>query len=258
MGKHQGKDATNNFTGLAQIYDRARPGYPAATLRAVLDHCHLTKGATLIDIGCGTGISSRAFANLGLKVIGIEPNGDMRAVAQAANKDAQFAPVYQVGRAECTGLPSSCAHAVAAAQAFHWFDAHKTLVEFARILKEKGWVILMWNERQETDAFTKEYGDLMRSVPGAAEIELDRSKSGGALLASALYERGEELVFANEQILDEKLLVERAFSASYAPREAQAAEKLEQSIKHLFQKHQRGTNVILKYVTNVYLARKVG
>src|SRR5262249_30831930 len=126
---------------------------PAAAIDFIHTHCELGPHSRLADIGCGTGISSRLFAERGIAVIGIDPNDEM--LGQAEQSAATFRgpiPAYRKGRAEETGLPDTTADAVLAAQAFHWFAPEPTFHEFHRILKAGGWVVLMWNERDETDA----------------------------------------------------------------------------------------------------------
>ena len=259
MVRSNGCDPKDKFTGLAALYDQARPGYPSYALAALLSHCGLSEGSTLVDVGCGTGIASRAFAELGMKVIGVEPNDDMRTVAESYNQGLTGAcPSYRKGNAEATGLPPESTDVVAAAQAFHWFDPEDALVEFRRIVKAGGWVILIWNERQETDSFTKSYGDLIRTIPRASTVELDRSKAGALLLNSKLFVNATQLNFPNEQILNEAGVIARAFSSSYAPREVDKAEELTESLKKLFKSHAYLGEVALKYVLYVYLAQKPG
>src|SRR5262245_10429493 len=125
-----GRNSVGRFTGLANLYSAHRPDYPSAAIDFILSHCAIHPAMRLIDVGCGTGIASRQFVQRGLEVIGIEPNPEMRRAA-----DALHGPItYREGRAEETGLPSSYADAVLAAQAFHWFQADKALREFHRIL----------------------------------------------------------------------------------------------------------------------------
>jgi trans-aconitate methyltransferase len=76
-------DQTNRFTGLADIYAKYRPGYPPEAIDFITSRCQLGPASFLADIGCGTGISSRSFAWRGVPVIGIEPNAEMRARAEA-------------------------------------------------------------------------------------------------------------------------------------------------------------------------------
>src|SRR5436309_1900995 len=142
--------ATERFTGLAQLYAKCRPGYPDAAIDYLLERCRLGPGARVIDLGCGTGISTRLLARRGLRVTGVEPNANMRrqAEAEALPPDVP-APRYVVGQAEATGLPGGTADAVVAAQAFHWFDADAALCEAHRLLVPDGWVALLGYERAE-------------------------------------------------------------------------------------------------------------
>jgi SAM-dependent methyltransferase len=249
---------TGRFAGLAKIYSKCRPGYPQSAINFILQHCGLKSGSLLIDVGSGTGISSRLFAERGLQVIGIEPNADMRATAVATpNCYEEVAPTYREGRAEATGLPSGSADAVLAAQAFHWFEPEPALCEFQRLLKPGGWVILIWNERNERDPFTAAYGAVIRTAPEAAAVEGPRAQAGRALLESPLFQNGTRSTFANEQTVDEEGLLGRAFSATYAPREPEQAEAFAAALRDVFVRYQQAGKVVIKYETSVYLGQRL-
>lgn len=244
------------FTGLADLYARCRPGYPPEVVDFILARCGLQPGSVLIDVGSGTGIASRLFARRGLQVIGIEPNPDMRKRAEAEALPPEFpAPQYLDGRAEATGLSQEAGDAVLVAQAFHWFEPDAALTEFHRILRPGGWVILLWNERDESDALTAAYGVVIRSGAEAAAVEVPRGRAGEPLLVHPLFEEAERRVFRNEQILDEEGLLGRAFSASYAPHEPPASEQFAARLREVFARFQRAGQVVLRYETSVYLAR---
>jgi SAM-dependent methyltransferase len=211
----------------------------------------------LIDVGSGTGISSRLFAARGLEVIGLEPNADMRAAAAATAVDARVPrPTYREGTAEATGLPDEAADVVLAAQAFHWFERDAALAEFYRVLKPDGWLVLVWNERNERDPFTAAYGTVIRTAPDASVVEVPRGQAGAVLLTSPLFRDAERVVFANEQVLEEEELLGRAFSASYAPRDPSTATAWANSLRIVFSRHQQEGKVVLRYETAVYLARR--
>ena len=108
MASVEGRDPTARFTGLANLYAQSRPAYPREAVDFVLATCHFGPGSVLVDVGCGTGISSRLFAARSLHVIGIEPNDEMRARALAEHGPAVE---YWDGRAESTGLPAASADA---------------------------------------------------------------------------------------------------------------------------------------------------
>ena len=250
-------DPTRRFSGLAAAYARFRPTYPEAAAAYVVERCGLAPGSVIVDVGCGTGISSRLFAAHGLRVIGIEPNPDMRQEAErGAVPSGSIAPEYREGRAEATGLPGGSADAVLAAQAFHWFEPAATLPEFRRILRPRGWVVLVWNTRADRAPFTAEYGKLVGSLTDRARTPEIREDAPAALRASPLFEGFETSWFPNDQRLGEDGLLGRAFSASYAPQEADRREAYETALRDLFRRHAAEGRVVLRYTTEVHLARR--
>src|SRR5918912_4461776 len=105
---------TGRFSDLADLYPRHRPDYPAGAVDRVIERGGLAGDALLVDVGCGTGISSRQFAARGVRVLGIEPNDEMRARAEKVPPGPGPAPEYRRGRAEQTGLPGGVAQVVLA------------------------------------------------------------------------------------------------------------------------------------------------
>jgi SAM-dependent methyltransferase len=257
MSDLSGFDPTGRFTGLAGVYAKSRPSYPDQAIDFVMKHCSLTAGDHLVDVGCGTGISSRLFAEKSMRVIGLEPNVDMRREAEISGVTAgSMLPTYRDGTAEKTGLPDQSTDAVLCAQSFHWFDANLALKEFHRILRVHRWLILIWNERDEEDPFTAAYGNILRAWPETKSVELPRLKAGQAFLDSNLFENTQRVEFSNLQILTDEGLIGRAFSASYAPKEPAQREALTKTLRNLFDQHQSQDQVVLKYTTSVYVGQK--
>lgn len=253
--------ATERFTGLAKVYARGRPTYPAAAIDLIIDRCKLDAHSCLIDVGCGTGISSRLFAERGIQVIGVEPNADMLAQARAharndTSHNQQANLQYVEGTAENTNIGAESADAIVCAQAFHWFHPYQSITEFCRVLKRSGWIALMWNERNESDPFTKEYGDLLRTLPDTSKVEMQRGKAGEVLGESRLVRNFSVQWFDNNHIMDFDGLQDRAFSASYVPKEPPFKEMVINGLKRLFAHYSKAGLITMHYKTSVYLAQK--
>jgi ubiquinone/menaquinone biosynthesis C-methylase UbiE len=239
---------------LAEQYGRFRPDYPASAFDWIVTYGQLGPGSLIIDLGAGTGIASRAFASRGFRVVGIEPNEEMR--NRALRQPGADGLEYRDGTAEATGLPGESADLVVAAQAFHWFQADVALEEAYRILKDRGCMALMWNERDDRDAFTAAYGDLIRSFPDARNVESGRQQAGLRLLASKLFRQGQRNEFEHSQVADLDELIGRTFSASYAPRDPVLAERARKDLRLLFARHQQDGRIVIRYLTSVYMARR--
>ena len=246
---------TERFSGLAKVYSRHRPDYPVAAVDFILARCGLKPGTLLVDVGSGTGISSRQFAARRLWVVGIEPNAEMRAEAERCDPNGP-PPEYRPGTAEATGLSEAFADAVLAAQAFHWFDPEPTLREFHRILKPGGWAILLWNERDESDPFTAAYGAVIRTARDALAVETPRKNAGSVLLNHPLFTAALQASFPHGQTLDENGMLGRAFSASYAPQVPAEAEKFAADLRAVFARFQNGGQVVLRYRATATVARR--
>lgn len=250
------EDPKERFGNLAEIYARHRPNYPAAALDFIAARAGLVAGSDVVDVGSGTGILSRQLAARAYRVVGVEPNEEMRRRAESEAARGDVPPVrYVAGSAEATGLPDGSADAVIAGQAFHWFRAGEALAEFRRVLRHGGWAALLWNERDPSDSFTRDYGLVIRSAVGAAEIEGRRARAGQALLDSALFEARERATFSHRQTVDEEGLIGRALSASYAPREGTEGQRFIAALRALFAAHQKGGRVTIGYETSVFLGR---
>src|ERR1700737_852399 len=75
-----GREQRFVFGEVADLYDRARPGYPGALGDDVLGFCGLP-APRVLEVGAGTGKATVAFAARGLEVVALEPSPEMAAVA---------------------------------------------------------------------------------------------------------------------------------------------------------------------------------
>jgi ubiquinone/menaquinone biosynthesis C-methylase UbiE len=133
-------ETSEMWTGKASSYDRVRPTPPPALLDLLTQLIQLPHPALVVDVGSGTGLSTAIWGERAERVIGIEPNADMRKEAVHKVEDLPYAAQieYREGLAHQTGLSDGCADIVTAAQAFHWMEPTSTLAEIARILRPGG------------------------------------------------------------------------------------------------------------------------
>jgi ubiquinone/menaquinone biosynthesis C-methylase UbiE len=128
------------WTGEATRYDRMRPTPPIALLDVLTQLIHTPHPALVVDLGSGTGLSTAIWGERAQRVIGIEPNVDMRtrAIRKIENHPHAARIEYREGVANQTGLPDGSADVVTCAQSFHWMEPTSTLAEIARILRPGG------------------------------------------------------------------------------------------------------------------------
>jgi SAM-dependent methyltransferase len=130
-----GPDANmHRFSGFADLYDANRPTAPQALGQLLVAYAAVP-APRVVDLGSGTGLSSRWAARWATSVIGIEPNHDMR--GQAASRPTAGVQ-YRDGTSWNTGLAAASADVVLAVQAMHWMEPVSTLAEVARILRPGG------------------------------------------------------------------------------------------------------------------------
>ena len=122
--------------GFADRYERYRPRPPAALLDLLPPLAHVERPRLVVDLGSGTGLSTRFWADHAEAVVGVEPNPEMRAAAVAATSAANVA--YVAAPADKTGLADACADIVTCSQSLQWMQPEPTFAEVARILRPGG------------------------------------------------------------------------------------------------------------------------
>jgi SAM-dependent methyltransferase len=163
--------AVQGYTANADSYVRGRPDYPPELAGWLGGTLGLKPGASVVDLGAGTGKFTPRLVQTGARVIAVEPVDSMRARLAATLPDVEAL----AGTAQSIPLEDASVDAVVCAQSFHWFASRAALDEIHRVLKPGGRLGLVWNLRDarvpwvaKLDAIVNKYeGDATRYYTGA-------------------------------------------------------------------------------------------
>ena len=230
-----------SFAGVADVYERSRPGYPDA---AVAWLAGSTPG-DVVDLGAGTGKLTRSLVALGHRVTAVEPLEEMLAQLRASVPAARAL----TGGAEAMPLPDASIDVVTCAQAFHWFDHDRALAEIARVLRPGGRIALVWNMRHASEIWVEELGDAIVGRTG-----LDRG-AVEPIERSGLYGPVERAVFEHTQEVDRTTMRELVRSRSYCAilSEEERAPILDR-VDAIFDRHARDGVLHVPYRTECFRA----
>lgn len=213
------RDNANRFSGFADTYENARPVMPYYPVAVI--HQYLGKNPeTVVDLGCGTGLSTLVWEGNCKIAVGVEPNEDMLTVARTKQKDNLS---FRKAFANETGLPNNFAEAIICSQSFHWMEPVQTLAEINRILKSGGifatvdcdWPpVCNWGvEKAYCDLF-KEVNEIERQIPKIGEQyhKWDKNKHLSNIEQSGYFRFVREIVFSNEEKCDSNRFINIALS----------------------------------------------
>jgi SAM-dependent methyltransferase len=246
-------DSKERFSNRVADYVRYRPRYPRAVLELLREECGFAPESVVADIGSGTGILTQMLLENGNLVYGVEPNAEMRAAGEGLlQKYTRFRSV--AGSAEATTLPDASVDFVFVGQAFHWFEPKATRAEFERVLKPRGWVAVIWNERKkDATAFLREYEAFLREFGTDYEKVSEKYRQDRPMRKFFGAGAGGKKSFANEQVFDFDGLRGRLLSSSYSPPKGHPNhEPMLAALEKLFAGHAQDGRVRFEYLTHVY------
>jgi len=211
----------DRFLGFADVYDQARPEMPEYPIEIITRYLN-KKADIVVDLGCGSGLSTTAWKNHCNAIIGIEPSNDMfLAASKKADKNISFKKAF----AHETGLSSDFADVVICSQSFHWMNPELTLAEVNRILKSGGifaavdydWPpVCKWEAElahkqlfYKVSCLEKEHKDLNDRF-----IRWDKNKHLTNIKNSGYFRYQREIVFANRELCNAERFISMTLSQS--------------------------------------------
>lgn len=246
-------DATKKFDGIANEYTKSRPSYAAEFIECLFGKYGFSASSVVADIGSGTGKFAKQLLDKGCNVICVEPNTDMRLVAEKELCGySNFKSVS--GSAENTNLPDNSVDFITTAQAFHWFDTKNFKEECSRIIKPNGKAFLIWNTR-DTDALINQklhrvyskYCPDFKGFSGGTKPHDDRIKY--------FFDNNYEYItFDNPLYFDREKFINRSLSGSYSLKEGDSNFDLYiEEIENIFDEFETDGIVKIENLTVAYV-----
>lgn len=136
-------------------------------------------GLDAADIGAGSGRATRLLAEMGARAVGVEPNPDAVAAAEAKGGG----PRYLIGTAEATGLPAASVDIVLFSYSLHHVpDMPGALAEAERILRADGRIAVLEPEAGDPLYPAVRLIDDEAPVYAAAQAAIDAAVASGRLV----------------------------------------------------------------------------
>jgi SAM-dependent methyltransferase len=134
----------NWYSPVADIYYNARPHYPKALVDRSVALAQLASDASILEVGCGPGNATVAFAQLGFSMTCLEPNQDF---CHLARQNCDRYPNVMICNTafEEWELEAKQFNAVLSANAFHWIPPEIRYTKAAAAMRDNGFLILLWN-----------------------------------------------------------------------------------------------------------------
>ena len=243
-------DTFTRFTSKSENYAKYRPDYLPEAIQTIIEHAKLTPASVVADIGSGTGMVTRHFVENGNPVYAVEPNPEMRQIAEVQiGKCPKFHSVN--GNSEGTTLREASIDLITVGQAIGWFNPEPSKQEFLRILKPNGWFSILQHSRlndELTQAISQvcsaENGWQRSNAPKSRPCEWWFGENGQFLY----------LQFLNPRPFDLKGLIGLELSNSHAPDESHPAHPAFVDALHsVFENFQAGDTITINFTTHLYL-----
>ena len=191
------------YEGLADIYDAYRPKTPEIILDILTRLSDSGTPRLVVDLGCGTGLSTFVWRKRAKEVVGVEQNDDMRRVAESRkNTMADAGNVrFHHGSSSSTGLADGSADIVTCSQSFHWMEPKTTLAEIARVLRNGGVFaaydysripIVGWEMEAAFRTFWERVSAARKSLGAITKPRWDKSEHLGNIETSGLFRYSRE------------------------------------------------------------------
>ena len=167
---NSGRKLRRTFDEVAELYERARPGYPPQLFEDLVTLARLRPAAEILEIGCGTGQATVELARRGFRVLCVELGENLAAIAR--RKLEPFPQARVLTAAFESWSPGELRFdLVLAATSWHWLDPELRCARAAAALRPGGALAIAAGGHvvpEDGDPFFHEIQDVYQAI-GEAE-----------------------------------------------------------------------------------------
>ncbi|MCB0664895.1 MAG: class I SAM-dependent methyltransferase [Saprospiraceae bacterium] len=201
------------------IYQKYRPSPPPDLIYTALNYLNKTIAGTVVDLGCGTGISTRIWEDFAENIVGIEPSEEMIKVARKLSSPGKTEYLQRFSYK--TGLASEIADIITCSQSFHWMEPKTTLAEVDRLMRPGGVLVVYDAHWPPTinEPLEKAYHDLFDRVDqltGRLESKImhkwEKSNHSENIKSSGYFSFCRKQFFHKSTVYDPEVLIGLALS----------------------------------------------
>lgn len=198
------KQSWSYFGELRKAYVAGRKGYPEDVFTTLKRY--VKSNASIVDLGSGTGISTRQLCQHGYKnVIGVDRDLLMIKEAEAANTKDCHIQYIEGDVSKRLPFPDESYDAATSFASFHWFSNPSSIKEVARILKPQGYFFIVRSDDKSAneDSLKKKINELIEKEIG--QTIPSKSVNPAASLAAQGFEIivDSTVTFTNDYTVDE-------------------------------------------------------
>lgn len=132
------------FDQVPELYDRVRPGYPSELFADLGDIAGLASGASVLEVGCGTGQATYPLAERGYNITAVEPGLGLAELARQRLAEFPNAEI-EISTFEAWEDHDRSFDLVVAASSWHWVDQAIGWPRAHDILNPGGWMAILGN-----------------------------------------------------------------------------------------------------------------
>ncbi len=156
----RGKTLFNaSFDVYANNYDEVRPSYPDELFDDIYKVCDITDTNRILEIGAGSGISTKKLGNFNCRIVAVEPGESLCKIARASVANNNKIQVINSTFEDFSTTEKF--EAIATFTALHWLKNEDVYPKLLNLLAEDGKLITVWNSFLKAEnTTTKEIEDL--------------------------------------------------------------------------------------------------